>query len=132
MAEEIKANVKKTTEYLRYDFSAEEFAAHARELARLNQELARFVDHKKQITANLAADQKQKESDVADASRLVSNGYEYRDVACEVRYHDPENGKKTVIRLDTGEIVKTVFMSGDEMQEPLPFDQQAEKAPESA
>ncbi len=109
----------KTVEYLRYDFTPEEFLEHCRKLSRVNQELARFEEEKKRITASLASDQKDKQASVSAQSSLVSNGYEYRNVNCEIRFHDPEKGKKTLVRLDTGEVVKTSFMDGAEMQEPL-------------
>lgn len=38
---------------------------------------------------------------------------------CEIRFHDPNTGKKTTIRLDTGEILKTEDMTDEEMQEKL-------------
>jgi hypothetical protein len=30
----------------------------------------------------------------------VASGYEIREVECEVKYHKPEQGKKTIIRKD--------------------------------
>jgi hypothetical protein len=110
---------KNTEEYLRYDFSGEELLEIAKTLARETQEFAAPEDRKKQVMSDFKAQLDAKATDVALLSRKVSNGHEYRMIGCEVRFNDPMKGKKTVIRMDTGEIVKTAFMSGDEMQENL-------------
>ncbi len=117
----------KITDYLRYDFTEQEFLEHARTLGRMNQELAAAEERRKSVSADLAADVKRHQDEVSRQSRLVSNGYEYRDVECEVRYHSPEKAKKTIVRLDTGEVVKTAFMSGIEMQEAFDFGAPEEK-----
>lgn len=116
-----KIKTRKTSEYLRYDFTEQEFVEHARQLGRMNQELSRTEERKKTVTAELAADVKRHQDEVQSQSRLVSNGYEYRDVECEVRFHDPEKGKKTIVRLDSGEVVRAAFMTGEEMQEAFEF-----------
>ena len=117
-----KLRTAKVTEYLRYDFTDAEFMEHAKTLGRLNQELARSEDRKKSTTAELAADVKRHQDAVSAASQLVSNGYEYRDIECEVRFHEPEKGKKTIVRLDSGETVRVAFMTGQEMQEAFEFE----------
>lgn len=116
------ASTIKVHEYLRYDFTEAEFLEHARLLGKLNQDLSRAEERKKRVSSELAADVKARQDEVSSQSRLVSNGYEYRDIECEVRYHDPENGKKTLVRMDSGETVKVSFMSGDEMQASLPLE----------
>ena len=114
-------HVEKTKEYLRYNFTDAEYLDHARKLGRLNEELARAEERKKSVSAELASMVKTLEDQVSAQSRLVSNGYEYRDIDCEVRFDDPERGKKRVVRLDTGEVVREAFMTGNELQETLPL-----------
>ena len=128
-ASEQKPRTAETSEFLRYDFTPTEFMEHARILGRLNQELARSEERKKSVTAELAADVKRHQDEVSNQSQLVSNGYEYRDIKCEIQYHVPEKGKKTIIRIDTGEIVRVAFMTGQDMQEAFDFDQAALAAP---
>ena len=125
-----KLRSAKTSEYLRYDFTEPEFVEHARTLGRLNQELARAEDRKKSVTAELAADVKRHQDEVANQSRLVSNGYEYRDIECEIQFHVPEKGKKTIIRTDSGEVVRVGFMTGEEMQGAFDFDDPGACPPE--
>lgn len=108
-------------EYLRYDFTELEFLEHARLLGKLNQDLERAEDRKKRVSSELAADVKKCQDEVSNQSRLVANGYEYRDVECKVTYHDPASGKKTIRRIDSGEVVRVASMNGDEMQDPLPL-----------
>lgn len=50
-----RLRTRKSSEYLRYDFTEKEFVEHARQLGRMNQELARAEDRKKSVTAELAA-----------------------------------------------------------------------------
>lgn len=42
-------------------------------------------------------------SDVKQLSNNVASGYEMRAVACDVKFHQPHEGKKTITRLDTYE-----------------------------
>jgi len=118
-----KPRTAETSEFLRYDFTPVEFMEHARVLGRLNQELARSEERKKSVTAELAADVKRHQDEVSNQSQLVSNGYEYRDIKCEIQYHVPEKGKKTIVRLDNGEVVRVAFMTGLEMQEAFQFEE---------
>lgn len=123
--------INKITEYLRYDFTPEEFTEHARTLARMNQELARSEERKKSITAELASDVKRHQDQVANQSRLVSNGYEYRYIECSVEFDKPTKGKKTIVRIDTGEVVHIKNMTGEDTQAALNFEEaQTEQPPE--
>lgn len=58
---------------------------------------------------------------VTEISKKMKSGFEDRMVVCEVKYNCPHNGKKTVIRTDTGETVEIVNMTAEEMQEDLQF-----------
>jgi hypothetical protein len=42
-----------------------------------------------------------------------------REIECVVEFHKPKQGVKTIIRLDTGEVVREQQMSGGELQEKL-------------
>jgi hypothetical protein len=58
---------------------------------------------------------------ITDLSRKLCEGWEYRDIRCKVLWNDPEIGKKTFVRLDTGEIAKIDDMTDAERQDPLPL-----------
>lgn len=122
----------KVTEYLRYQFSAEEQKENAQGLARKTQALAELEARKKRLTADLKAEQETAEAEVQKLSRFVNDEYDYRMIECEWHFHQPKNGTKQLIRLDTGEISKEVFMSGAEMQDNLPFEETAEETAKEA
>lgn len=126
-----KARSVKSKEYLRYDFTEAEFLEHARLLSRLNQELERAEDRKKRVSAEVSADVKACQDKVSNESRLVANAYEYRDVETEIRFHDPKAGQKTIVRTDTGEVLRTVLMSGQDLQDAFGFEADANEASEA-
>lgn len=112
---------KKTTEYLKYAFSEEETRANAKELARKNQQLTELDLKRKQLVSDLKAEAETMNADAARLARWVNDEYGFRLVDCEVLLDDPESGTKTIVRIDTGEIVKTEKMTSDELQQSLQF-----------
>ena len=113
--------VEKVTEYLKYTFTDEELLALSKTMAKKNQDLGEVEADKKRIVADFAAKVQAFESEIATLARKVYSGYEHRNVECEVTYHAPEIGMKTITRTDTGEIVREEAMSTSERQEILPF-----------
>jgi len=97
---------------LRYDFSASEINDLSQNLANKIQEQANTERVKKSVTASYTAQLAAIKSDVGELSDKVANGYEIREVTCDVQYHKPEQGKKTLTRGDTG--VKIVEKMTDE------------------
>jgi predicted transcriptional regulator len=63
--------------------------------------------------------------EVTELSKKFKDGYEMRPVTCKVLFHTPVNGRKTIIREDTGETVEVLNMDLEEMQEAFEF-QEAE------
>lgn len=112
---------EKTTEYLRYQFTPEETAENAKDLARRTMALAELELKKKQLTADLKAETDKVTAEVAKLSRWVNDEYDFRMIPCFVRFNIPMDGKKTIAREDTGEVVRVDDMDGSEMQEPLPL-----------
>lgn len=79
--------------------------------------------------AQFKSDIEAKTKAIGDFSRRINNGYEHRNIDCQIRFNDPESGMKTLMRMDTGEIVRITKMSEAEKQEELPFkDDQPEPA----
>ena len=110
------------TEYLKYEFTEKELKDLARELARENTAMAESEEEKKSVVASFTeriADAKMK---ISKLSRYINNGYDYRNIECAVVMNSPRAGVKEVVRIDTGEIVKTINMTDTEKQESLPFE----------
>jgi hypothetical protein len=51
-----------------------------------------------------------------ELSLAIRTGFEERLVPCVVRFHHPVEATKTIIRLDTGELVEECAMSAEECQ----------------
>lgn len=93
------------TRSLRYDFNASEIHDLSMNLAKTVQDLAQVEADKKATNAGFKGQIDEHKSNISDLSSKISNGYEFRDVECEVIYHKPENGKKTIIRSDNGKAI---------------------------
>lgn len=114
--------VKQITEYLKYTFTKDELLVHARELGRTTHEIQRHENQLDAIKKELNAKISSLEAQRNVLSNHVTNGYEMRQVDCEVRFNVPESKKKTVVRLDTEETVQVLPMDGYECQEELDFE----------
>jgi hypothetical protein len=91
--------------YLRYDFTAVEVYDLSLKLANKTQDMASTENEKKSITSQLKSKLDGIKADVSSLSNKVANGYEMRKVECEVKYHKPKQGEKTIIRTDTKEVI---------------------------
>lgn len=87
---------------LRYDFTAAEVHDLALQLAGDNSKLSAIEEEKSQQAAHYGAVIKEIKARLNKISILITNGYDMRDVECEIYYNQPEPGKKTIIRTDTG------------------------------
>jgi hypothetical protein len=109
----------KVKEYLRYTFSEDETKAIAKDLALSVTRKTRAEEEQKSAQAQF----KQRiELEVANIGRLSNNinmGWDMREIECNVYFHQPSQGFKTIVRLDTGEEVRSEAMSGRELQEKL-------------
>ncbi len=113
--------IHKEDKWLRCDFTEPEMLDMGKRLARANERLDALAREKEEVVSAIKARASKIESEVSDLSQNLNKGYEYRDIECTVEYHKPENGKKTVTRLDTGELVEVTPMDAHEMQEQLPL-----------
>lgn len=118
---------------LRHDFSKDEMIALAQEQAQKNNELQETLDRKKEVVSDYKAKTDMLEGSLNLLARKVSNGYEFRSIPCEVRMHDPEEGKKSTYRMDSipPELVKVEDMSLIEKQEELELLEAEDKAAET-
>lgn len=65
-------------------------------------------------------------ADINSFSEALNTGFEMREVKCEVFFNLPSPGKKTIVRMDTGEEIGIENMTEDEKQEELPFNEDNE------
>lgn len=91
------------THKLKCNFSDEELLALGERLAILQQEADQIEDEKKSSVAHFASQLKIKKEEINITATQVANKYEHRNVTCEVNYHLPVKGKKTLVREDNGE-----------------------------
>jgi hypothetical protein len=110
--------------------SPEEKAEFGRQLARNAADLETLEDRKKQVASEFKAKIDAANAEIFKTARLLNNGYEYRDVKCDVQYDTPRKGLKRIVRMDTGEVVEEIPMTADELQQVLDFG--IEKTIESA
>src|SRR5580704_3954710 len=82
-------------------------------LARLLEEMGEVEDEQKASAAKFKAQLEGIEGAVTKTRKILSAGYEYRWIDCKVLYHKPATRQKTLVRLDTGEVVREEDMSED-------------------
>ena len=114
-----RERTERTRESVKHQFSDAETLEMSRQLARSHQELSEIEEQKENVVADFKAQITAKEGSIADLSRRINNGYEYRTVDCELRFHQPEKGMKTLVRMDSGETVKSSKMDSWELQDVL-------------
>lgn len=98
-----KPTTKKENLRLKHVLSNEELHTMGAQLAGKTQRLAELENEKKAVMSEYKAQTDLLKSELALVSMKINNGYEMRNVACEVTYHSPNSGDKTVTRTDTGE-----------------------------
>lgn len=99
------------TRQLRYDFTAVEIHDLSIELADKTKELKAITEEKKAINSQYTTKINVIKAATDVLSNQVSDGWEYRETECEVRYHEPAQGRKTIIRKDTDTIVAEEAMT---------------------
>lgn len=96
---------------LRYDFTAVEVHDLSLQLANKNKEVKSLIQKKKAVTSQCTAEINAAESACAVLSNQVADGYEHREVDCEVIFNQPAQGKKTIIRKDSNTLVGVEAMT---------------------
>jgi hypothetical protein len=106
-------------EYLRYEFSEEELRGKSKQLALSIQLKTQAQEEQKAAASQFKERIESADAQIGKLSRDINSGWEMRNVDCQVQFHTPTVGAKTVVRLDTGEIVKESAMLQSELQENL-------------
>jgi len=58
------------------------------------------------------------EEEIGVLARKIQNGYEFRDVDCEIQFLENEKAVQ-IVRLDTGQVIEKRAMTPDELQKHL-------------
>jgi rRNA processing protein Krr1/Pno1 len=96
---------------LRYDFTAVEIHDLSLALASKTKEVTQLTEEKKSVVSQWTAKVNEAKATCNSLSFKVSDGFEYRDIECEVILNQPSQGKKTVIRKDDNRLVGVEEMS---------------------
>ena len=107
----------KTTRILNVKFTVEEMQQIGIDLALANQERERLDDRKKQTMSQFKCEIDAVDASIKTLAQKLARGSEDRVVECEVLYHTPEEGAKTILRTDTGEKVEILKMTDSELQD---------------
>lgn len=84
-------------------------------------EQSQVLEEKKQVNSEFKMRLQEIENVIHNSSTAVLTGYERRPVECKVLLNEPEDGKKTIIRKDTGEEYTVEDMTQEELQEEIDF-----------
>lgn len=109
------AEKKKLSRNLKCTLTPDEVRTYGMELARANAARDEAEERKKEVDAQLKAEIESHQTRGLNLARKINNGYEYRDVECEM---DGNYKTNTVMirRLDTNEIIETRAMTDEERQ----------------
>jgi hypothetical protein len=100
----------------------------AKKMAKAQQDLGKAQDEKAEVVAGFSARIKRHHAEVQEYARTVANGYVFRRVECRVIFDSPGPGRKTTVRLDTGEVVETEDMTPSDTQMTMRFYERSESA----
>lgn len=96
---------------LRYDFTAVEVHDLSVQLANETKKVVSLTEEKKSVVSQWTAKINESKAACNSLSFKVADGYEHRDVDCEVIFNQPENGKKAIIRKDSNTLVAVEAMT---------------------
>lgn len=110
--------VEPCVEKLKCLLTREEREEYSQTMAQSIEDMGRVELEKKQTVKAYDSDIAAIDRKIHDLAQKVKDGYEMRDVNCEIRY-DYENKIKIYIRIDTGDEYRRAVMSLYEHQMPL-------------
>lgn len=96
---------------LRYDFTAVEIHDLSVQLANETKKVVSLTEEKKSVTSQWTAKINESKAACNNLSFKVADGYEHREIECEVIFNQPANGKKTIIRKDSNVLVAVEQMT---------------------
>lgn len=108
MSDIIPEKVKRS---IRYDLNAKEIHDYSLQLATQNKQLVSIEEEKKTVVSQYKAKENEAQALINKLSAYITDGFEMRDIDCEVQYHKPQQGKKTIVRLDTNKVTAVETMT---------------------
>lgn len=122
--------VMNPTKYIKVEFTREERATFALELARKTQHLTELEMHKKQVASAIKAQMEEELALQAKLARFVNDGFNFKEVEIRWILDTPRKGLKTAMRLDTYEFLdfETEAMTDGDRQMALKFEEDRAKA----
>ena len=96
----------------------EELLDYSKQLAKNQQDKYEAESHKKSVVADCNDKIARLDSEMHALSRKINSGYEYRMTKCQYVF-DWERLTKTLIRIDTGEIVDIRPVTDEDKQQSL-------------
>ena len=88
---------------LRYDFTASEIHDLSIQLAQKNKDAVNLENEQKAVASQYGSKLKVLKSEIGKLSNQVADGWELKEIECEVLYHVPKKGMKTYVRKDNGQ-----------------------------
>jgi hypothetical protein len=116
---------KKATLTLRCEYTDAELAFKRDELSTVIVRQSEVELRKAEVNRDFKEELDGLYSRASELAHQIKARGESRSVACLVEFHKPNVGEKTIIRLDTGELVRVEVMTEDERQEEFGFDVEA-------
>lgn len=105
-----------------YKFSKTEKLEISRDMATAEGEIRQMEAQKANVNATLGAEIRKLKHEMSRLADLFRCGYEMREMDCRFVLDSPRPGYKTIIRMDTGEVIDDhVVMTPEEMQRKLAF-----------
>jgi hypothetical protein len=121
-----------TKRNLKYEFPDSEKLSMGKEMAELNRDINLLEDEKKAAMSSYKSRVDEKEARRTRLSNCIGDGFEFREIDCEIKYNNPKDGMKQVVRKDTQEVVEELSMTPEELQEELDFKEEKSKKAEEA
>jgi len=122
LGKESKPRIRKQQRNLRYNFPQDEINELSQQLAERVGEHDKVEADKKSAASQFKSQIDQICAEMRTLGAKVTNKYEFRDIECEIHYHEPKQGMKRLIRMDTLEVIENGAMTDAECQDIFPFD----------
>ncbi len=103
-------------EHLPYKFNDEELKEFSESMARAFQDRSNLIAEKKAVLSKFSANIAGKDAEIEALSLKINSKQEHRYVECEIRMNTPTVGRKTLVRLDSNEIIWDKNMTAEECQ----------------
>src|SRR5579885_3130165 len=126
------ARITTTTEWLRHDFTEAERLQMGADLADAHNRLASIEEEESVVKAKFKERKVTIEQKVGTLSRELGIGYTMQNIQCRLEYDKPNPYEVSIIREDTGELVRVRPMTADERQTEIKFDEPVAVNPEQA